>query len=182
MKTHKKLIITTVLCVACVGILVTCFILSRDRTSEFTPDPLPEGTSSTWEENRSDSGGNGSATDPTDSGTAAEGYPKETQDANGNVDIEFTPPSEDLKPETPEPPKTEADNTNPAAPPTYTPDEVNASAETESQDNNTPAPGSKNSDGAIYDPAFGWIVPGSVNQSTIDSEGDPNKQVGEMGP
>jgi hypothetical protein len=182
MKTHKKLIITTVLCVACIGILVTCFILSRDRTPEFTPEPLQAGTPSTWEENNSNTGGNGSATNPTNSGTAAEGYPKETQDADGNVNIEFTPPSEEVKPEAPDPPKTDADNTNPAAPPTYKPEQVNPPAETKPQDKSTPAPGSKNSDGAIYDPAFGWIVPGSVNQSTIDSEGDPNKQVGEMGP
>jgi hypothetical protein len=105
MKAHKKIIITTVLCVTCVGILVACFILSRDRTPGFTPDPLPAGTPSTWEENRSDAEGSGSPTDST-LGTAAEGYPKETRDADGNVDIEFTPPEEELKPSAPKPPET----------------------------------------------------------------------------
>lgn len=36
-------------------------------------------------------------------------------------------------------------------------------------------------DGAVYDPVFGWVVPGNVQQSTGDSDGDLNKQVGNMG-
>jgi len=181
MKAHKKIIITTVLCVTCVGILVACFILSRDRTPGFTPDPLPAGTPSTWEENRSDAEGSGSPTDST-LGTAAEGYPKETRDADGNVDIEFTPPEEELKPSAPKPPETDGDNTNPAAPPTYKPEEVNPPAETNPEDTGKPAPGSSNGNGAIYDPVFGPSVPGEVDQTPIDNDGDPNKQVGEMAP
>ena len=34
---------------------------------------------------------------------------------------------------------------------------------------------------AVYDPVFGWVVPGQVNQATVDSSGDPNKMVGNMG-
>ena len=39
------------------------------------------------------------------------------------------------------------------------------------------APGSSNGNGAVYDPVFGWVVPGDVQQSTGDSDGDLNKQV-----
>ena len=34
---------------------------------------------------------------------------------------------------------------------------------------------------AVYDPVFGWVVPGDVQQSVGDSDGDINKQVGNMG-
>ena len=34
---------------------------------------------------------------------------------------------------------------------------------------------------AVYDPVFGWVVPGDVQQSTGGSDGDLNKQVGNMG-
>ena len=46
---------------------------------------------------------------------------------------------------------------------------------------NDPVPGSSNGNGAVYDPVFGWVVPGNVQQSTGDSDGDLNKQVGNMG-
>lgn len=42
-------------------------------------------------------------------------------------------------------------------------------------------PGSSNGSGAVYDPVFGWVVPGDVQQSTGGSDGDLNKQVGNMG-
>ena len=45
----------------------------------------------------------------------------------------------------------------------------------------TPAAGSTNENGAVYDPVFGWVVPGQVNQTTVDSGGDPGKMVGNMG-
>ena len=188
-KDHKKVIITMALSVACVGILVGCFLLSRDRTPEFSPvPPLPSETPSSWEENRSDQGSGGSTVNPSVSGQVPEEYPKATPDADGNVDIQFTPPGEALKPEPPEPPQTNADNTNPSAPPTYTPEQVKPPedktppADEKPTDAGKPAPGSKRSDGAVYDPVFGWIVPGQVQQTPIDSDGDPNKQVGNMGP
>ena len=45
----------------------------------------------------------------------------------------------------------------------------------------TPPAGTTNENGAVYDPVFGWVVPGQVNQTTVDSSGDPNKMVGNMG-
>ena len=44
-----------------------------------------------------------------------------------------------------------------------------------------PAPGSTNNNGEFYDPVFGWVKPGTVQQQEIDNEGDPNKMVGNMG-
>lgn len=45
----------------------------------------------------------------------------------------------------------------------------------------TPAASSTNENGAVYDPVFGWVVPGQVNQTAVDSGGDPGKMVGNMG-
>ena len=35
--------------------------------------------------------------------------------------------------------------------------------------------------GQVYDPVFGWVTPSSVQQDTIDSDGDISKQIGTMG-
>lgn len=64
-------------------------------------------------------------------------------------------------------------STNPAP-------EVSPSSKDTGKDE-TPAAGSTNENGAVYDPVFGWVVPGQVNQTTVDSGGDPNKMVGNMG-
>jgi len=59
--------------------------------------------------------------------------------------------------------------------------EVTAPPAEQTPPSNEPAPGSSNGNGAVYDPVFGWVVPGDVQQSTGDSDGDLNKQVGNMG-
>ena len=59
--------------------------------------------------------------------------------------------------------------------------EVTAPPAEQTPPSNEPAPGSSNGNGAVYDPVFGWVVPGNVQQSTGDSDGDLNKQVGNMG-
>ena len=181
MKAHKKLIIITVLYVACVGILAACFFFSRNRTPEFTPDPPQSETPSTWEESRGYAGGSGGTSNSAVSGTSSEEYPKVTQDADGTVGIEFTSPGEKLKPGAPKPPKTDVDNTNPSAPPTYSSQQTKPPAK-KHENSSKPAVGSKNGNGAVYDPVFGWIVPGGASQIITDNKGDPNKQVGEMGP
>ena len=56
-----------------------------------------------------------------------------------------------------------------------------APSSTDTGKGDTPAAGSTNENGAVYDPVFGWVVPGQVNQAAIDSSGDPNKMVGNMG-
>ena len=59
--------------------------------------------------------------------------------------------------------------------------EVTAPPAEQAPPSNEPVPGSSNGNGAVYDPVFGWVVPGNVQQSTGDSDGDLNKQVGNMG-
>ena len=71
------------------------------------------------------------------------------------------------------------ENPGPEQPVNTTP-EVTAPAP-ETPANNGPEAGSTNGNGAVYDPVFGWVIPGQVSQSTMDSEGDPNKMVGNMG-
>ncbi|MDD4509476.1 MAG: hypothetical protein PHY23_00935 [Oscillospiraceae bacterium] len=182
MKSNKKSFIIAGLCVACVGILAVCFVLTRDKTPEFVPDPLPLDTQSEWKETGGKDNGSGAVTDNQTPGSASEEYPKQTEDADGNVEVEFTPSGEDLKPEPPEVPTADADNTNPAAPPVYTEEEIKPPVETPPTLSDTPTPGSRRADGAVYDQAFGWVMPSEVVQIPIDSEGDPNKMVGEMGP
>lgn len=182
MKSQKKVFLAVGLCIVCAGVLLACFLMTRDRAPEFTPDPVQTDTPSDWEENNSRTDNGEYAAGGNSPAVSDEEYPKETQDADGNVDIEFTPSSDDLKPDAPEAPTTDADNTDPAAPPAYTPEEVQPPAVSEPPASNTPEPGSRREDGAVYDRVFGWIMPSDVEQTPIDSEGDLNKMVGEMGP
>ena len=88
-----------------------------------------------------------------------------------------------MLPASPQMPKTEIKD--PGQEHTVNPDpsvpEVTAPPAEQALPSNEPAPGSSNGNGAIYDPVFGWVVPGDVQQSTGDSDGDLNKQVGNMG-
>ena len=102
----------------------------------------------------------------------------------GEVEIDFTdtekpdetpPPVPEGKTEIEDPGEEHEVNPDPAVP------EVTAPPAEESTSSNEPAPGSSNGSGAVYDPVFGWVVPGDVQQSTGDSDGDLNKQVGNMG-
>ena len=45
----------------------------------------------------------------------------------------------------------------------------------------TPAPGSVNNKGEVFDMVFGWVKPSAVINERARSDGDPNKMVGEMG-
>ena len=48
----------------------------------------------------------------------------------------------------------------------------------------TPSGGTGSGDshpGQVYDPVFGWVTPSGVQQDSIDSDGDINKQIGTMG-
>ena len=88
---------------------------------------------------------------------------------------ETPPPVPEGKTEIEDPGEEHEVNPDPAVP------EVTAPPAEESTSSNEPAPGSSNGSGAVYDPVFGWVVPGDVQQSTGDSDGDLNKQVGNMG-
>lgn len=185
---QSKGFIISALAVLCVAILGVCWFVSRDRSEEFRPDESPpSSTSSDWSDGGVQSGdesGGADAYAPGQSSGSEEEYPKVTSETDDEVVIDFTDTQkpEDTPPAVPEG-KTELEdpgedhpvNPDPAVP------EVTAPPAEESPSSSEPAPGSSNGSGAVYDPVFGWVVPGNVQQSTGDSDGDLNKQVGNMG-
>ena len=185
---QSKGFIVSALAVLCVAILGVCWFVSRDRTEEFRPNESPpSSTSSDWSDGGVQSGDGGGGADayaPGQSSSAEEEYPKVTSESEGEVEIDFTdtekpeetpPPVPEGKTEIEDPGEEHEVNPDPAVP------EVTAPPAEESTSGNEPAPGSSNGSGAVYDPVFGWVVPGDVQQSTGDSDGDLNKQVGNMG-
>lgn len=185
---QSKGFIVSALAVLCVAILGVCWFVSRDRSEEFRPDESPpSSTSSDWSDGGVQSGDGSGVADayaPGQSSGSEEEYPKVTSETDDEVVIDFTDTQkpEDTPPAVPEG-KTELEdpgedhpvNPDPAVP------EVTAPPAEESPSSSEPAPGSSNGSGAVYDPVFGWVVPGNVQQSTGDSDGDLNKQVGNMG-
>ena len=185
---QSKGFIVSALAVLCVAILGVCWFVSRDRTEEFRPDESPpSSTSSDWSDGgvqSGDGGGGGDAYAPRQVSSAGEGYPQGApkSEGAGEIDLSGTEKPEEKPPPVPEG-KTEIEdpgeehevNPDPAVP------EITAPPAEESTSSNEPAPGSSNGSGAVYDPVFGWVVPGDVQQSTGDSDGDLNKQVGNMG-
>ena len=185
---QSKGFIVSALAVLCVAILGVGWFVSRDRSEEFRPDESPpSSTSSDWSDGGVQSGdgsGGADAYAPGQSSGSEEEYPKVTSETDDEVVIDFTDTQkpEDTPPAVPEG-KTELEdpgedhpvNPDPAVP------EVTAPPAEESPSSSEPAPGSSNGSGAVYDPVFGWVVPGNVQQSTGDSDGDLNKQVGNMG-
>jgi len=177
--TSKKFI-AGALAVLCVGILVVCLIVNNDKKGEFVPDPTQSADPvDTWEENPSSSPSGGGYAG-TQGANDAEEYPKIVEENEGEVVIDFTDPIPSKEP-APTTPGTDADHVDHDVVPVQTPSEGGKPQEQSSGSSNTPAPGSKNSQGQVYDPAFGWITPADVTQESIDSDGDPNKMVGEMG-
>lgn len=184
--------LTAVLSVACVGILAVCWYVGRDAKEDFAPE---ESTSSAatqdWQEadpSETSDTETGDRT-PTESSAAlpvleetspmAE-YPKVAEESGEETIIDFTPTekAEETAPPAPEG-KTVLEDPGEEHPINPAP-EVTA-PETEAPASKAPSPGASNENGAVYDPVFGWVVPGQVNQSTMDSDGDPNKMVGNMG-
>ncbi len=183
---RSKGFLLSVLAVACIGILVICFVVNRDTDNDFQPEEIASNIKTQeWQETPTTST-NMESPAPTHTPAPAatkdpmEGYPKVVDDSEDEVVIDFTPESEELRPEPPEPPTAEGDATNPSAPPTYVPEEIALEPTVLPAQNNTPAPGSTNENGAVYDPVFGWVEPGQVEQTPADSSGDPNKMVGDM--
>lgn len=177
------------LSVLCVAILSICWFISRDKNRKFIPDESLSSTASQeWVETPSETELQPTETDPpapaptSKAEAKTEEYPKVVKEAESEkqVVIEFTP-TEKPKETTPPAPegKTIKEDPGPEHPVNAAPD-VTAPA-TEAETNSTPAPGSSNGNGEYYDPVFGWVKPAEVIQSTVDSDGDPNKMVGNMG-
>lgn len=191
--------IITSLVILCFAILGTCWYVSRDESDTFLPDESSpvSNTTGEWSENSSQTQNGNSAdtyTSPQPTSSSDE-YPKVVVESEDEVVIDFT---DKKKPETTSPPapegKTIMEDPGPQHPVNPTPEAtepvVTAPAvtepavttpATEAETNNTPAPGSSNGNGEYYDPVFGWVKPAEVIQSTVDSDGDPNKMVGNMG-
>ena len=185
---QSKGFIVSVLAVLCVAILGVCWFVSRDRTENFKPDESPpSSTTSNWSDGGAPNGddfGGADAYSPGQSPSSEEEYPKVTSETESEVVIDFTdtdkpeetpPPAPEGKTEIADPGKDHDVNPDPSVP------QVTAPPAEESTSSNEPAPGSSNGSGAVYDPVFGWVVPGDVQQSTGGSDGDLNKQVGNMG-
>ena len=183
---RSKGFLLSVLAAACIGILTICFVVNRDTDNDFQPEEIASNTET--QELQVTPTPAASTERPAPTHTPApvvtkdpmEGYPKVVDDSEDEVVIDFTPEGEELQPETPEPPAAEGDATDPSAPPTYAPEATEPEPTAPPTQNNTPAPGSTNENGAVYDPVFGWVVPSQIEQTTSDSNGDPNKMVGDM--
>lgn len=188
------------LSIACVGVLAASFFIGRERKPDFQPEPsAPDNTAQEWQEpttpnaptaepdphtpeNREEIPGTSTyaGTQPKASDTAPEIYPKVTEETDSLVTIEFTPEAKRLHPEPPEAPQAKGDTTNPEEPPTYAPEEIKPEPTEAPAQPDAPAAGSSNGDGAVYDPVFGWVIPSTVNQTPMDSAGDPDKMIGNM--
>lgn len=183
----SKGFIVSALIVLCVAILGVCWFVSRDRTEDFKPeDSPPSSTTSGWTDGGSQSGDESNGADSYASGQNSgkeEEYPKVTSETEDEVVIDFTDtekPKETPPPEPESRPTVEGSVDTPPADNDPSVPKVTAPPEEKPADNG-PAPGSSNGNGAVYDPVFGWIVPGQGEQTIGDSDGDLNKQVGNMG-
>lgn len=110
-----------------------------------------------------------------------EAYPKVVEETEDEVVVDFTAPKSPDEAEPPEIPEGKTEIADPE--PDHTPniDPSVTAPEPEAPASSGPAPGSTNNNGEFYDPVFGWVKPGTVQQQEIDNEGDPNKMVGNMG-
>lgn len=177
----------TVLSVSCVAILAACWLAGRDTKTAFLPDEQPpDATQEEWKDTPETSGGStwehadAAVTDRNGAAEKLEEYPKVAEESEQESVIDFVPA--ETKDETPPPPpESKTILTDPGEEHPLNPAPETTPSSTDPGKDNTPAAGSTNENGAVYDPVFGWVVPGQVNQSTVDSGGDPNKMVGNMG-
>lgn len=183
---RSKKFLFSVLAAACIGILAVCLVVNRDRDNNFQPEDVAANTGTQeWQEfpaPAADTATPSPARTPALAATKEplEEYPRVVDESESEVVIDFTPEGEELRTEPPEPPVAEGDPEDPSAPPTYAPEETSPEPTAPPAQSNTPAPGSTNENGAVYDPVFGWVIPSQVEQTTSDSNGDPNKMVGDM--
>ena len=201
----KKLItskpfIAGALAVLCISILSVCIFWGKGKQTVFLPDePIPLGSIESWTENHAlTDETNGietetvgydlelwvSNTQPwqqtgSQTSTTQEEYPQVDVKTPNEVVINFTDPTPYRAP-APAASGTNPDNnpTPPTQPPV--PDDHPLANLPTSPPADTPSAGSTNGSGEVYDPVFGWVRPGRVEQTEIDSPGDPNKMVGSM--
>lgn len=176
----SKGFLVSVFIVVIVAILLICWFVSRKPADNFQPEEPVIGSAATeWQDTPSPTAAPGITGQPSGAAATPETYPKVTAENDMDVVIDFTPGAEELQPEPPAPPVSQEDNTDPSEPPSYEPEET--SPEPSAPAPQAPEAGSSNGNGAVYDPVFGWVVPGDAQQSVGDSDGDINKMVGNMG-
>ena len=182
----------------CIAALAGAWLLTREPERDFTPAPTEQaGQTDRWEENL----GTEAATLPSaapeatrQEGTASDNTQTVvSEDGTGSTtSLSDSSTREEATQEKPsEPPMTTDDVTDPDRQPEYDPPVQQAQAPTPPQDSPTDGSGTEtpsgdtgtdsSHQGQVYDPVFGWVTPSSVQQDTIDSDGDINKQVGTMG-
>ena len=182
----------------CIAVLAGAWFLTREPERDFTPAPAEQASQTDkWDENP----GVEAATLPSASpgGTQQEGTASDntqtviSEDGTGSTTSlsDSSTREEALQEKPPEPPVTTDDITDPDRQPEYDPPVQQAQAPTPPQDSptdgsSTETPSGDTSadsshQGQVYDPVFGWVTPSSVQQDTIDSDGDINKQIGTMG-
>lgn len=182
----SKGFLVTVLSVSCIAILAVCWLVGRDTKTAFLPDGQPPAAvQEEWEDTPDAMGSSQALTDsgiPGQDGAEEklEDYPKVADDSEQEVVIDFTP-AETKDEAPPPPPEGKTATTDSGGKPSSNPSAETAPSSTDTGKDEPPAAGATNENGAVYDPVFGWVVPGQVNQSTVDSGGDPNKMVGNMG-
>lgn len=187
-KTFPAAALTT----ACIGILAACFLFGREEKPDFQPEEsVPSPSVQEWQEPPSPTAPAQLQTTPVPTGSPAavreqapadvmESYPQVTSESDQLVTIDFTPETEKLQPEPPAAPTAEADVTDPEQPPAYAQEELEPEPTAPPSQPDTPAAGASDGNGAVYDPVFGWVTPSTVEQTTMDSSGDPDKMVGNM--
>ena len=181
----SKPFLVTVLAVLCIAVVGGCLFLNRDKGTDFVPEPPQESESvSDWKENGANPGGTKPAVTVTPDPTQRqEAYPKVVEDDGKDTVIEFTPP-QSSEAEAPEAPAGKTEIEKPQQKPEIshpvTPDPSVKPPEQKPQQPSSPAPGSVNDKGQVYDAAFGWVTLSPVEQIPTHNDGDPNKQVGSM--
>lgn len=157
---RSKGFLFSVLVAACIGILTVCFVANREPKSDFQPEEAAANTD-TQEAPATpapavNAGNRPSTNTPAPAATKdpMEGYPKVVDESDDEVVINFTPEGGELLEDPPEPPAAGGDTTDPAASPDYAPEETEPEPTAPPAQDNTPAPGSTNGNGAVYDPVF----------------------------
>lgn len=148
------------------------FVEQTPYRKVFVPDTQGSPSIDSWQDESS--GGQGSvSTEAIPDDNESDDYPKVVAESDEETVIDFTQSAPE-KPEAPDAPnrKPEIENPSPDNPPTVN-DNVTA-PEPETPKSNEPAAGSTNENGEFYDPVFGWVKPGAVDQQVSDNDGDPS--------
>lgn len=189
----KKIAIISGLSALCIAVLAGAYFLTREPERDFTPASTEStNVTDTWEEN---SGTDTPLPSATPESTQTTGTPLDntqevvSEDETGTTSsLSDSSTKDEAGQEKPDaPPETKDDLTDPDKQPEYepsVPQPTKEPAPSPQPEQSTPAGGGGTDDshpGQVYDPVFGWVTPSSVQQDSIDSDGDINKQIGTMG-